>query len=147
MVTTTKPDGFIPNVKVSGVLIMCKGELLLIKRSATKQFGANQWAIVGGKVDEGETYFKALVRETQEEVGILLEESWIQKNTLYYHVPDSDKQYMLEYSLYVVSIDEKLAVTLNEENTDFGWFTFDETKELNLIEDALYCMVDILENK
>jgi len=33
-------------------------------------FGANRWNGVGGKLDQGETVDQALVRETQEEIGV-----------------------------------------------------------------------------
>jgi mutator protein MutT len=44
------------------------GEILLAMKK--RGFGAGRWNGVGGKLDEGETIEQALVRESQEEIGI-----------------------------------------------------------------------------
>jgi isopentenyldiphosphate isomerase len=47
------------------------GELFLQKRSMTKDIQPGKWdTSVGGHVDPGETAEEALVRETQEEIGL-----------------------------------------------------------------------------
>ena len=47
-----------------------QGYLAVTRRNDNKQ-----WGLVGGKVDPGETTLQAIVRETQEEVGLNLDPS------------------------------------------------------------------------
>ena len=45
---------------------------ILTRRGSTLNAHANQWALPGGRVDEGETPLEAAIREVEEEVGLSL---------------------------------------------------------------------------
>lgn len=66
----------VPNgcyISVVGVVIINENdEILLQKRSRFKRANPSKWGICGGKVDFGETPLEAGIRETLEEIGILL---------------------------------------------------------------------------
>lgn len=63
-------------ISVVGVVIVNdKNEVLLQKRSRFKRANPSKWGICGGKVDFGETPIEAGVRETLEEIGILLDKN------------------------------------------------------------------------
>lgn len=65
------PDGYY--ISVVGVVILNEvNEILLQRRSSNKRVNPNKWGICGGKVDFGETPLEAGVRETLEEIGVLL---------------------------------------------------------------------------
>lgn len=49
--------------------------LLLTRRAETLRSHAGQWALPGGRIDEGETAEQAALRELHEEVGLRLDES------------------------------------------------------------------------
>ena len=65
------PNGYYISV-VGVVIINDKNEILLQKRSRFKRANPSKWGICGGKVDLGETPLNAGIRETFEEIGILL---------------------------------------------------------------------------
>ena len=65
------PNGYY--ISVVGVVVINENdEILLQKRSRFKRANPSKWGICGGKVDLGETPLDAGVRETLEEIGILL---------------------------------------------------------------------------
>ena len=47
--------------------------LVLTKRAGHLRAHAGQWALPGGRVDEGESYAEAALRELHEELGLLVE--------------------------------------------------------------------------
>lgn len=63
-----------------GYIINRKKELLMQKRSATKDMFPLRWAFsVGGHVDSGDTYEKAALRELKEELGIEVPLHFVEK--------------------------------------------------------------------
>lgn len=44
--------------------------VLLARRSPGEKYAAKQWALLGGKVDRGETGIQAVIREVHEESGL-----------------------------------------------------------------------------
>ncbi len=63
--------------KVSRAIILNeKGEVLLGMRIRNK--GEGQWALIGGKPDEGESPEDAVVREVAEEIGVIFHPSFFE---------------------------------------------------------------------
>ena len=50
-----------------------KGEMLLMKRSEKSQNEVGTWALIGGRLEFGETMTQGIKRETMEEVGVEIE--------------------------------------------------------------------------
>jgi 8-oxo-dGTP pyrophosphatase MutT (NUDIX family) len=56
------------------------GETLLVQRAATKKREPNKRTIaVGGGVEQGESYEEAIIRETEEELGIVVKPTFLVK--------------------------------------------------------------------
>ena len=49
-----------------------EGRLLLLKRSMASKHNAGRWDLPGGKVDAGEQFDEALLREVAEETGLTI---------------------------------------------------------------------------
>lgn len=58
---------------VKAVIIDDQRRCLLIRRSAHNRMWVGKWEWPGGKPDPGEGYAEALVRETREETGLVVE--------------------------------------------------------------------------
>lgn len=65
---------------VTRAIILVEGKVLLGKRARGR--GMNQYALVGGKPEEGESVENAVVREVNEELGILFNDIKLWKKEL-----------------------------------------------------------------
>ena len=54
-----------------GAVIVCRGKILLEQRM--NEPGQGKWSIPGGKVELGETPEQAVIRETREETGLVVD--------------------------------------------------------------------------
>lgn len=98
-----------------------EGNLLIQKRSALKKTGQNLWSITGGKVQSGESSATACIRETREEIGLVLNEHDI--SFLYRSVG----QNML-YDDYIIIVDVSIdkAILQPAEVSELKWASMDE---------------------
>ncbi len=63
-----------------------QGEILLQQRSHKKTIHPLLWDVsVAGHIDAGETFIKAVLRETKEEIGLQLKENNLQKVGVFLH--------------------------------------------------------------
>jgi 8-oxo-dGTP pyrophosphatase MutT (NUDIX family) len=55
-----------------GALVWCPSvqKYLVLRRSADKDFGGGAWECVTGRVDQGEGFTEAVLREIYEELGV-----------------------------------------------------------------------------
>ena len=54
---------------VGGLVLNPQGKVFVQKRSPNRRLFPNCWDIVGGHVEDGESLYEALARETEEETG------------------------------------------------------------------------------
>ena len=57
------------------ILLTQNNSILVLKRSASSSFAPNHYSLPGGRVEKNETFRHALVREVQEELGIVIDEA------------------------------------------------------------------------
>lgn len=121
-------------------VIFSKGgnEVLLLKRANGDIWMPNKWALVGGKVEDGEDTVTAITREIREETGMEISEF------IGYYVIRTGKNH-IEY-VYIAVVEGEPAVTLNDEHTDYGWFNTDEIMTLDRV-DHLDDMVALAKQK
>lgn len=119
------PNGYYMPV-VGVVIINENNEILLQKRSKFKKINPSKWGICGGKVDLGETPLDAGIRETLEEIGILLN-----KEELKFLSTDINEKahFTVYYVRKNVNINEcKLQ---KEELEEVRYFKIEELEELD----------------
>lgn len=121
-----KPYG----LTMRGIVKNDSGEILLLKRHPKSYYGADMWELPGGKVDRGEFFDEALVREIKEETGLdakigdfceAIQEDYFHKRTV-------------QIIMYLKDI--KGDVSISDEHIDHMWAPVDKIKELE-VTDAL----------
>lgn len=107
--------------KFTDIIVVCDGELLLLRRANyIKKFGG-KWCLPGGHIDKGEDSKEAIVRELNEETGIVINECKLWKTWEYSNGDASD--------IYIVYLKEKPEVKISREHAQYKWVKL-EAKEL-----------------
>ncbi|ADO49868.1 8-oxo-dGTP diphosphatase MutT [[Enterobacter] lignolyticus] len=70
----------------TGIIRNAQGEIFITQRAADAHM-ANKWEFPGGKIEDGESAEQAMVRELQEEVGIVARNA-VLFDKLEYQFPD-----------------------------------------------------------
>ena len=102
-------------VQVVAALIWQGGKFMICQRAETKTRGL-QWEFVGGKVERGETLQAALVRECEEELGIVVKPGGIFAETDY--VYDDMSIHLTLFDTEIVSGTPK-----NKEHAGINWIS------------------------
>lgn len=108
-----------------------EGNILLTQRAFTKKDAPGLWSLaVGGTVEEGETYESNIIKEAEEEIGLVgVGFNFISKT----HFFDCFSQ------LYIVVVDHDYPfVKQDEEVEDIKWFSKKELEELLLTKKEMF---------
>lgn len=99
---------------------------LLFKRAKGKIY-EGQWRMIGGKVEPGETYWEAALRELLEETALTPSKMWTipSLNLFYEHSSDS----ILQIPAFAAEIDRGDTIRLDREHTEYSWVEHDEVSE------------------
>lgn len=139
MISSSKIKNFNKKFDVVGIFVEYEGTVLFLHRQDHKPQG-NTWGVVAGKVDDGEDFLDALVRETKEEIGLDLKSEDIKYVKEYYvRYPEYD----FKYHVHHVLLKEKpvLKLELNE-HKDSRWLSPHDALHLDLIQDQDVCIKD-----
>ena len=108
------------------LVVDADNRLLLMKRSDN-----NCWGIPGGSLEPGEVVESAAKRETLEETGLEVAEMSLfgvfSGPELFYKYPNGDEVYNV--IIVYLSRDWHGEVKLNDEHTEWRWFTANEIPE------------------
>tara|TARA_R110000824_G_scaffold100287_2_gene238508 strand:- start:307 stop:693 length:387 start_codon:yes stop_codon:yes gene_type:complete len=86
-----------------------EGRTLILLRPATDRWMPRKWALVGGKLDNGETPEQALAREVKEETTLII------RSPREFYVSDNGEV------LYYIVKDYEGEVCIDYEHDDFAW--------------------------
>lgn len=113
-------------VAVKGIIFE-EGKVLTIKRATDDEIGAETWEFPGGKIEFGEELEGALVREIQEEVGLVVTVEKLLYATTF--KTDEERQVIVLGYLCRNSLKDK-KVTLSKEHIEYQWATKEQVKKL-----------------
>lgn len=109
-----------------GVILCDEGRVLLGKRSSQKPWFPNVWDVIGGHVEAGETELDALVREADEELGVVLD---LRKTSVLETIYSDD----LELTIYASSgWSGQVSNNAPAEHDEVRWFEPDDVESLEL---------------
>lgn len=110
------------------LIVRDDGCILLMKRSAGSAWQAGKWDLPGGKIDPGEGFAEALLREAIEETGLSI--------TLERVAGAAEWEMPTRKVAYII-MEASIAsgeVTLSEEHDEYRWATPDELPQVDLCE-------------
>lgn len=119
---SAKPFG----LSVSALINDGEGRFLLLKRSMKSRFWAGQWETPGGKIDAGESFDQALLRETKEETGLTISLDCV-AGVSEFELPHT-RVALLFMTAHVVSGE----VRLSEEHEEYAWLPMEEFSQKDL---------------
>lgn len=118
-----------------------QGRCLLIRRSALSRHFAGCWEWPGGKVDPGEDFADAMLRETLEETGLEIELTGLAGATEFE---------MPKVHVVALCFEARVAggqVKLSEEHDAFEWVPWSELQKWDLTEHIKTFMLDYIKKK
>jgi len=137
MIYLTEPENFTPKFEVAGCFVEHAGKILLLHRHAGKPQGGT-WCVPAGKLDRGEDATTAVIRETKEETGFLLDRErlgLVKKIFVIY------PEYQFVYHVFKIKLDSLPAVkNKHDEHTDHKWVTPADALKMDLIPDEDACI-------
>lgn len=108
--------------KFTDIIVICNGELLLLRRANYMKTFGGKWCFPGGHIDKGEKSETAILRELKEETGIVVDsvpKLW--KTWKYSNGDTSD--------IYKIYLDTLPEVKISREHAQYKWVKID-VKEL-----------------
>ena len=109
-----------------GIIKNSDGEILVLKRHPKSRTDPDTWELPGGKVEKGEFFDDALVREIKEETNLdvtvgdfceAIQNDYSHKRTV-------------QLMMYLDCIEG--SVKISEEHTEFMWASIEKIKELEI---------------
>lgn len=119
-------------------LINDKGQTLLQKRSATKKFSPNKWRPCAGHVKAYESLEDAMIRELEEEIGVLFKKEELK--LLDRKIEVMSKNSHVTYFYYLKSnLKEDKFIIQKEELSEVKWLPMEEALDAIIsVEDSYY---------
>jgi 8-oxo-dGTP diphosphatase len=98
---------------------------LILRRAATKDVGAGHWECPTGRVDQGESFQEALVREVKEELGVIINPEFILGTTHFYRGADRPEN-ELNGLIYACRLSENESIRMGKEHDAMHWLSGQE---------------------
>lgn len=100
-------------VKFTDIIVLCEGELLLLRRANyIKKFGG-KWCFPGGHIDNNEFSKNSIIRELKEETGIIINNPIFWKTYKYSNNETTD--------VYYIELNNKPEIKISREHAQYKW--------------------------
>ena len=129
------------SLAVKAVILDAAGGCLLIRRSAANLHFVGMWEWPGGKVDVGEDFATALVREVREETGLALQITGLAGATAYE---------MAAAQIVLLCMDARCIsgeLRLSQEHDDLAWAPLAEFQKFTFTPGVGVFMLDYAKRK
>ncbi|MDO5848605.1 MAG: NUDIX domain-containing protein [Methanobrevibacter sp.] len=109
-----------------GIIKNENGEILLLKRCPNCHYGSEMWELPGGKVDKGEFFDEALIREIKEETGL--------NSKLGDFCEGISEKYPHKRTVQIIMYlkDVEGDVKISDEHIDYMWADIEKMKKLEI---------------
>lgn len=111
---------------VRGIIKNDNGEILIVKRHPKSKTDPEMWELPGGKVENGEFFADALIREIKEETSLDV------KVGDFAEAIQNDYMHKRTVQLMMYLKDVEGAVKISEEHTDWMWADINKIKTLKI---------------
>lgn len=111
---------------VRGIIKNSDDEILIVKRHPKSKTDPEMWELPGGKVEKGEHFIDALVREIKEETNLDCEVGD------FCEAVQNDYMHKRTVQLMMYLTDIEGEVKISDEHTEFMWATLEKTKTLEI---------------
>lgn len=106
LLTPTEPDCSARNCRISSaILVDARGWILLQERDEHAPVSANEWGLVGGHLEEGESWEDALHRELAEETGLRQDGLELWFDEIVQHSPKASSHLADRWKIWVSRTD------------------------------------------
>lgn len=116
--------------EVALLIINDKKQVLLQKRSANKRFNPNKWALCAGHVDAYESLDDAIIRETNEEIGLDIPKDDLHSFGEKEVTIESSNSHIIYFYYTKCNKQESEFTIRKEELSEVKWFDIDEVIDM-----------------
>lgn len=125
-------------------ILRCEGKFLLLKRAGDKEVDPDIYSGVGGKVEPGESFLEAIVREVKEETGLTIpSEKFHPSGIVQAPDPNDDAEWVMP--IFVCDLDTQEQIPSSEDG-DFYWIDLTKIENLNVLPDLADFLKAITKN-
>ena len=103
-----------------------EGKILVLRRHPKSKTNPHKWELPGGKIEKGEFFDEALIREVKEETGLDV------KVGDFCEAVQDDYPHKRTVQLIMYSKDITGEVKISDEHDDWMWASLDEIKALGI---------------